>query len=133
MCDSLGKRFIEMTTQRFFTDEKIFEVMEKAKEECRKYPTKYAQPKPSLKFKKKNEEKCSEKPTARIPHDPSDPSLEDYFVDELFKQAAMEAEKIVRNPNHYVNPMFRKNEDNFAEFIVAMEKALRLCKKIKGY
>ena len=113
-----------MTTQRFFTDEKIFEVMEKAKEECRKYPTKYAQPKPSLKFKKKDE---------RDPSDPSDPSLEDYFVDELFKQAAIEAEKIVRNPNHYVNPMFRKNEDNFAEFIEAMEKALRLCKKIKGY
>lgn len=53
MCNSLGKRFIEMTTQRFFTDEKIFEVMEKAKEECRKNPTKYAQLKPSLKFKKK--------------------------------------------------------------------------------
>ncbi|WP_459895786.1 hypothetical protein [Campylobacter concisus] len=106
MCDSLGKRFIEMTTQRFFTDEKIFEVMEKAKEECRKNPTKYGQPKPSL---------------------------EDYFVDELFKQAAIEAEEIVRNPNHYVNPMFRKNEDNFAEFMEVMEKALRLCKKIKGY
>lgn len=133
MLDSLGKYFIKMTTQRFFTDEKIFEVMEKAKEECRKNPTKYGQPKTSLKSNKKIEEKCSEKPTVRIPHDPSDPSLEDYFVDELFKQAAMEAEGVVRNPNHYVNPMFRKNEDNFAEFIEVMEKALRLCKKIKGY
>lgn len=127
MCNSSGKRFIKMTTQRFFTDETIFEVMEKAKEECRKNPTKYAQPKPSLKTKKKAER------DPRDPSDPSDPSLEDYFVDELFKQAAMEAEKIVRNPNHYVNPMFRKNEDNFAEFMEVMEKALRLCKKIKGY
>ena len=122
MCNSSGKRFIKMTTQKFFTDEKIFEVMEKAKEECRKYPTKYAQLKLSLKFKKKAE---------RDPYDPSDPSLEDYFVDELFKQAAMEAEKIVRNPNHYVNPMLRKTKITFQNLWRLWKEPYASAKRLK--